>query len=85
MYTQFVIIYICLGFLILFSIVSNVLLYVILKRSSDMNFVGNSGKSFSASNGYSKVSTKEGAVFCKNCGNQFSGTRVCPRCGTMRQ
>ena len=85
MYTEFLIIYIMLGVLILLAIIGIVLLIAVLKKAGS----GTNRSRYQAQPPmYQQMNpgtAAGGVAFCKNCGSQFNASlRVCPRCGSPR-
>jgi len=87
-YTEFIIIFIGLGILLMFSIANLILLIVLLKRGNDMPV--RSFNNFTPTpTGYESQAPKAGMggniVFCKKCATEFDASqKYCPKCGTAR-
>ncbi|MDM8157039.1 hypothetical protein QUV96_05235 [Amedibacillus dolichus] len=75
MYIEFVVIFICLGIIILLQAA---LLICLLKRTANRTVLPQNVSSIEGRS----TST---VVFCKNCATQYDASlRSCPKCGTPR-
>lgn len=93
MYTEFIIIYILLGILLLLGIATFIFAFLAFKKSNS-SFSGKPIISTQSTNNFEQVNTQSGTtvvpasgniVFCKKCAAEFDASaRCCPKCGTPR-
>lgn len=82
MYTEFLIIYIGLGILVLLGIAILILLIMLLKKDQGAYIPQNNNY---IPNVQTTATPSGNIVFCKKCAAEFdSSQRACPKCGTPR-
>ncbi len=84
MYTEFKIIYVCMGVLAILLLACIALLVLILRKLNNGNA---NQRTFNPApkNAGASYGSGMGVVFCANCGTQYDGTtKVCPKCGSTR-
>ncbi|MCM1499974.1 MAG: hypothetical protein NC124_16040 [Clostridium sp.] len=81
MYTEFIIIYVGIGVMLLLQVVLLIVMLVLLKEMKKQKDKRN--RMISAAGNY--AGSGSSIVFCTNCATQYAGTeRFCPKCGAAR-
>lgn len=91
MYTEFIVIFVLLGLVIVIS-VFNMILLIMLKRESGYKANNVTSTPLQFQNTYMNQNMMQGTsnsmgsvVFCRNCAKQYDATLSrCPNCGTPR-